>query len=205
MNTPLYMIAAITSDRALGNEGKLICRDKNDMEHFKDTTMGQVVVMGRKTWDSLPDKFKPLPGRINIILTRDIDSVTLPSGYTRNYELGTDVTSVFCRNESKDPLVANTTIVTNNKDVVLGLSRMFHYQGKKTYVIGGGEIYDMFKQDYTEIVLTEFSWESTASDTKLFELDDSWKKDTRRCRRIVVDDKHIDFNYYVKTNHAQSQ
>ena len=41
------------------------------MAHFKRTTLGCPVIMGRKTWDSLPPKFRPLPGRLNIVVTRD--------------------------------------------------------------------------------------------------------------------------------------
>eukprot|EP01034_Spumella_vulgaris_P005279 gene5279-6738_t len=43
------------------------------MAHFKQTTMGCPVIMGRKTWDSLPPKFRPLPGRLNIVVTRQAD------------------------------------------------------------------------------------------------------------------------------------
>lgn len=42
-----------------------------DMHHFRKTTVGKVVVMGRKTWDSLPENNKPLPDRKNVVLTRD--------------------------------------------------------------------------------------------------------------------------------------
>ena len=41
-----------------------------DLAHFKRVTLGQPVIMGRKTWDSLPPKFRPLPGRLNIVVTR---------------------------------------------------------------------------------------------------------------------------------------
>jgi len=44
-----------------------------DLAHFKQTTLGQPVVMGRKTWESLPPKFRPLPGRTNIVVTRQTD------------------------------------------------------------------------------------------------------------------------------------
>ncbi|BDZ42689.1 dihydrofolate reductase [Paraoerskovia sediminicola] len=41
-----------------------------DMTHFRETTRGHPVVMGRRTWDSLPDRFRPLPGRLNVVVTR---------------------------------------------------------------------------------------------------------------------------------------
>ena len=44
-----------------------------DMLRFKALTTGHAVVMGRKTWDSLPDRFRPLPGRANVVVTRDPD------------------------------------------------------------------------------------------------------------------------------------
>src|SRR5580658_4250236 len=53
----------------IGRDGDLPWRLKTDMAHFKALTMGKPVIMGRKTWDSLPRK--PLPGRTNIVLSRD--------------------------------------------------------------------------------------------------------------------------------------
>lgn len=51
-----------------------------DMKHFKDTTMGHHVVMGRKTWDSLPEVYRPLPGRKNIVLTRKSSLLKINKG-----------------------------------------------------------------------------------------------------------------------------
>ena len=54
-----------------------------DMEWFKQNTMGKVVVMGRKTYESLPERFRPLPGRTNVVLTSNtetfIDAIVSPS------------------------------------------------------------------------------------------------------------------------------
>ena len=69
------MIAAIGKNRELGKDGKLLFRLPTDMKFFKDTTMGHKIVMGRKTWDSLPGK---LPGREHYVVTRHPDD--LPSG-----------------------------------------------------------------------------------------------------------------------------
>jgi dihydrofolate reductase len=54
---------------AIGCDGKLLARVPEDMKFFKSTTLGKVVIMGRKTFDSLPKK--PLSNRVNIVLTRD--------------------------------------------------------------------------------------------------------------------------------------
>ena len=67
----ISIIAAIGSrDRALGKGGKLLWRLPDDMRRFKALTTGHPVIMGRKTWESLPLKFRPLPGRTNIVVTR---------------------------------------------------------------------------------------------------------------------------------------
>ena len=60
------IIAAVGKNRELGKKGDLIFHLKEDMKFFKETTMGHKVVMGRKTWESLPFK---LPGRTNIVVT----------------------------------------------------------------------------------------------------------------------------------------
>ena len=63
------IIAAIGKNRELGKDNKLIWHIKEDLQRFKSLTSGHPIIMGRKTWDSLP--FKPLPNRTNIVVTRD--------------------------------------------------------------------------------------------------------------------------------------
>lgn len=62
------LIACIGKNRELGKGGKLVFRIKEDMQFFKEVTMGHKVLMGRKTWDSLPEK---LSGRTNIVVSRN--------------------------------------------------------------------------------------------------------------------------------------
>ena len=62
------LIACIGKNRELGRDGKLVFRIKEDMQFFKETTMGHKIIMGRKTWESLPGK---LPGRMNIVVSRN--------------------------------------------------------------------------------------------------------------------------------------
>lgn len=64
-------IVAMSSDRAIGRDGSLPWHLPEDMAHFKATTMGHPVIMGRKTWESLPKR--PLPGRRNIVVTGNPD------------------------------------------------------------------------------------------------------------------------------------
>jgi dihydrofolate reductase len=61
------------SNGVIGRDGHLPWHLPEDLAHFKRTTLGCSVIMGRKTWDSLPPKFRPLPGRLNIVITRQSD------------------------------------------------------------------------------------------------------------------------------------
>ena len=67
----LAIVAARARNGVIGREGGLPWRLRSDMALFKATTLGKPVIMGRKTWDSLPRR--PLPGRLNIVLSRDGD------------------------------------------------------------------------------------------------------------------------------------
>lgn len=69
------IIYAVNKKGVIGNNGKLPWHIPEDLERFKVHTLGDVVVMGRKTWDSLPDKVKPLPGRTNVILSSTLKEV----------------------------------------------------------------------------------------------------------------------------------
>jgi dihydrofolate reductase len=70
MTAPIVLVLARAENGVIGADGHLPWgRLDGDLVRFKDLTMGKPVIMGRKTWDSLP--FKPLPGRTNIVLTRN--------------------------------------------------------------------------------------------------------------------------------------
>ena len=71
MSIPILTAGPLARDRngVIGKDGSLPWRLKTDLANFRAVTMGKPVIMGRKTWESLPKK--PLPGRTNIVLTRD--------------------------------------------------------------------------------------------------------------------------------------
>lgn len=69
--TVLSLIAAAARNRAIGKNGQLLWHLPEDMRYFRETTRGKPVIMGRKTWESLPDSFRPLPGRHNIVVSRN--------------------------------------------------------------------------------------------------------------------------------------
>ena len=69
----LHLIFARAANGVIGNQGTLPWHLPEDLAHFKRLTLGCPVIMGRKTWDSLPPKFRPLPGRANIVITRQAE------------------------------------------------------------------------------------------------------------------------------------
>jgi dihydrofolate reductase len=67
----ITLIAAVAKNGVIGRGNALPWHLPEDLKHFKQLTTGHTVVMGRKTWESLPERFRPLPGRLNIVVTRN--------------------------------------------------------------------------------------------------------------------------------------
>ncbi len=67
----LALIAAVARNGAIGRANGLLWTDPVDQRHFRDSTRGCPVIMGRLTWDSLQARFRPLPGRRNLVVTRN--------------------------------------------------------------------------------------------------------------------------------------
>ena len=69
----LNLIYACADNGVIGRDNTLPWHLPEDLAHFRQLTLGCPVLMGRKTWDSLPPRFRPLPGRLNLVLTRQAD------------------------------------------------------------------------------------------------------------------------------------
>lgn len=110
------IIACFNKKRVLGKDGHLIWRIKNDLANFKRQTLNNVVIMGRKTFESLPNQ-EPLKNRINIIITSNKE---------------------FCI----DPKYDNVYIVYSINDAVELCNALF--DDKEIFVIGGESIYRQF-------------------------------------------------------------
>jgi dihydrofolate reductase len=65
------LVAAVARGRVIGRDNGIPWRIPEDMARFRELTMGHPVVMGRLTWESLPERFRPLPGRRNVVVTRN--------------------------------------------------------------------------------------------------------------------------------------
>lgn len=77
MNTPKSTVSAIAAiskkNRAIGKKGAIPWFIPEDFKRFKDITTGHPVIMGRRTWESLPEQVRPLPGRTNIVMNNDAE------------------------------------------------------------------------------------------------------------------------------------
>lgn len=71
MSVVVGVIWAQAQDRVIGAEGTMPWHVPEDMAYFRQVTRGSPVVMGRRTWESLPETFRPLPGRVNVVITGD--------------------------------------------------------------------------------------------------------------------------------------
>lgn len=69
----VQLIVAMDNERGIGKNNDLMWHLPADMKFFKETTVGHIVVMGRKNFDSIPERFRPLVGRENVVLTRNTD------------------------------------------------------------------------------------------------------------------------------------
>lgn len=72
MSPLISLIAALDRNNVIGVDGRIPWRLPNDLKWFREQTLGKPVVMGRKTYESLPSRFRPLPGRHNIVITRNL-------------------------------------------------------------------------------------------------------------------------------------
>ena len=91
---PLAMVAAMARNRVIGNAGQLPWHEPADLAHFKRTTTGHAVIMGRKTWESLG---RPLPKRRNLVVTRQ------PSFIATGAEVFADLTQAIAAARTTDP------------------------------------------------------------------------------------------------------
>ena len=83
----ISIIVAASDNNVIGRGNDLPWRLPTDMKYFKEKTLGKKVIMGRKCWDSIPEKFRPLPNRENIVVTRDFSFKAKDSLVVHDYEM----------------------------------------------------------------------------------------------------------------------
>lgn len=112
--TGIGLVWAQTGSGVIGKAGTMPWHIPEDLKHFSTLTTGHPVIMGRKTWESFPAKYRPLPGRTNIVVTRQ-------QGWADSPE-------------------ASGAVVVSSLDAAL-LESQFAPGGQNVWIIGGGEIY----------------------------------------------------------------
>ncbi|MBN4053977.1 dihydrofolate reductase [Haliea sp. AH-315-K21] len=166
----INLIWAQAQDRVIGNHGSMPWHLPEDLAHFRITTKNSPVIMGRKTWESLPSKFRPLPDRRNIILTRQLN---WGSEFTND-----EVIKANSIESAKTPQITGSGV-------------------KEVWVIGGGQIYSQFLELASRIEITEIH-ESFEGDTLAPKLSlDTWKE-VRRIPNVSSSGIKFDFVSYQR-------
>jgi dihydrofolate reductase len=119
------LIAAVTENNVIGKDNDLPWKLPDDMKYFMETTKGHAVIMGRKNFDSLPPKFKPLKERFNIVMTR------------RKEGVGFDV------------------CVVNSIDEAYKKAEAEQGPDSEVFVIGGAQIYNLAMKRADRLYITE--------------------------------------------------
>ncbi len=133
-NVPVSIVAAVGEDNIIGikrkNDFVLPWYIPEDLEHFKQTTLNSIVLMGKNTYDSLPKEYKPLPGRLNLVLSRSEE----PNFYG----------SLRYVNSLDDAFKIVNELEGLSQEDLEKQGINFSLNKKGLYVIGGGQIYDLF-------------------------------------------------------------
>lgn len=140
------MIWAQTNHGVIGKDGGMPWTLPEDLAHFKRVTQGHPVVMGRRTWESFPDKYRPLPGRTNIVLTRRAGWASTPE--------------------------ASGAVVRDRVDEAL-VEAQFSPGGEEVWVIGGAEIFQQVLEEANVAVVTVLNSDADG-DTMAPELGPEW-------------------------------
>ncbi|HXD28837.1 MAG TPA: dihydrofolate reductase [Arthrobacter sp.] len=141
------MIWAQTVDGVIGHEGAMPWNLPEDMAHFKQTTMGHPVIMGRRTWASIPPRFRPFSGRTTIVLTSD--SAT-----------------------AEEAASAGAGVVHSLQE---GLDAARSAPGaEEIWICGGGEVYAAYEPLADTAVVTVINTDATG-DTRAPHLSAGWK------------------------------
>ena len=143
----ISIIAAISENRALGKNNKLLWHIPEDMKRFRKLTEGQVVIMGRKTYESLG---KPLPKRINIVITRHrnkfiLSHPELVSGSEIRFRNKFGMTKGFVCSSLEEVFKLAKRLTTNDKLLTAK---------KEIFIIGGGQIYQQAIKYADKLYLT---------------------------------------------------
>jgi len=161
----LCLIVAVAENGVIGRDNDLPWRLPGDLKRFKSVTMGKPLIMGRRTYDSIG---RPLPGRANIVLTRDVDFH--PDGVLAVHDPDAAIEVA----EQEAERVGATEIM----------------------VIGGAGVYEIFLNRASRIYLTEIH-DSPTGDTEFMPLDPAIWRETDRERHVAEGSDSSDYSFVV--------
>lgn len=142
----IAMIAAVAENGVIGNNNKLVWNLPDDMKYFMDSTKGHYIIMGRKNYESLPPKFKPLPNRTNIVITRQHD-LKLENTHVVN---SLDEAISFCEKENQE------------KIFVIGGGQIYNQSFSISNTLYITEIYHKFEGDTFFPSFDKNEWEEVS-------------------------------------------
>ena len=146
MNKELTIIAAAANNNVIGNNNKLIWHIPKDLIRFKKLTLNHAVIMGRKTFESLPN---PLPNRLNIVVTRDIN-------YNNNGIVvckSIEEALTYCKNDSQPFIIGGGEIYKQTISIVdkIELTRVYKdYEGDTYFPEIPKEKFELVKEETNE-------------------------------------------------------
>lgn len=139
----MNLIAAVDKNWGIGYGGELLFSIPGDKKYFRELTVGKVVIMGRKTFQSLPDA-APLPDRMNIVLTENADAllsfINLASAL--NYYSGYLLGQTGADKNDPEKSAKNNLTICNSLSAVAGV--IADYNTEDVFVIGGQDIYEQY-------------------------------------------------------------
>jgi dihydrofolate reductase len=167
----LSIIVAMDINSGIGVNNQLLCHLPNDLKNFKELTTGNKVIMGRKTYESLPEKFRPLPNRENIVISRTQTEIP------------------------------GCTVLSSIGELVMHITpprlRSYIIDDRQNFIIGGGEIYKEVLPLTHKLYITRIYHIFEEADVFSPELDPSeWE--LQSSARYKKDEKHeYDYSFEV--------
>lgn len=186
------IVAALLPELGIGNKGKLPWAIKQEMKYFRKITSKtaheekrNAVIMGRKTYLSIPKRFRPLKDRINIVLSRDVEKLKLEIGAELidnedNLRLSDSLSSVIKSLQDSDKI-------------------------EEIFIIGGAEVYNQLIKDHHDLIdaiyLTEITYKDKLEMDSYFNLDkDLWIKCDNEKLKKVLESKGLHEEFEVTGN-----
>lgn len=178
------IVAALVPNLGIGFEGQLSWSLKQEMKYFRKLTTStvdpnkrNVVIMGRKTYYSIPPKFRPLKGRVNIVLTKNKESLEI--------ELAEELEA------NKDDLFISNSL--DHTDTLIDVEKV-----EEIFVIGGAEVYNQMLVHSSELIdrifLTEVKTTAQLPMDAFFNLDTTkWKKTPHLFKYLESKNLHEEF------------